>query len=63
MKNYITKSNNDRSGNITEEYNLLVNHKTSYDSPTRLVDYSEEVSFANVGGSKGNSNLYKSGRR
>ena len=35
LKNYITKSNNDRAGNITEEYNLLVNHKTSYDSPTR----------------------------
>ena len=62
LKIYIAKGNNDRPGNITEEYNLLVNHKTSYDFPTRLVDYSEEVLFANVGGSKGNSNLYKSGR-
>ena len=51
MKNDFTKGNGDCPANITEEYNLLLKYKISYKPPTRFVDDSEEVFFANVGGS------------
>ena len=60
MQNDFTKINDDFSVNMTEAYNILVNYKTYYKSSTILVDTSEVVSFANVGGFKGRSNSYKS---
>ena len=62
LQNDFTKGNVKCPENTTEEYNLIVNYKTSWKPPPSLVDDSEEVSFSNVGGSEGNYNSYKSGR-
>ena len=47
---------------MMDTYNVFVDYNTSYKNPTRFINDSEEVSFANVGGSKGKSNSCKSGR-
>ena len=41
---------------------VFVDYNMSYKNPTRFINDSEEVSFANVGGSKGESYSCKSGR-
>ena len=61
LQNDFTKGNRNYPANTTKAYNLLLNYNISYNTPTRLVDDSEEVLFANVGGSEGKSNAYKSG--
>ena len=61
LQNNFTKGNGDYPSNTEKVYNLLVKYKTTQSNPkTRLLDYSEEVLFENVGGSKGKFNLYKS---
>ena len=62
LQNYFAKGNDNYPSNAKEAYNLLVNYKTSFKPATILVDYSEEVLFANIGGSKIKSNSYNSGR-
>ena len=59
MQNDFTKDKNNYPVNTAEAYNLLANYKTSYKPPKMLVYDSEDVLFANVGGIKGKSNLYK----
>ena len=54
LQNDFTKGNGNQPENTTDENNLLIIYKPSYNPPTRLVDDSEEVSFTNVGGNKGN---------
>ena len=49
LQNDFTKGNGNQPENTTDENNLLINYKTSYNPPTRLVDDSEEVSSVNVG--------------
>ena len=49
FQNNFTKVNDDLPADKMEAYNLLVNYKTSYKPPTRLVDDSEEVSSVKVG--------------
>ena len=61
LQNDFTKGNRNYPANTTKAYNLLLNYNISNNTPTRLVDDSEEVLFANVGGSEGKSNAYKSG--
>ena len=58
IEKYFTNVNNNYPENTMEAYNLLVKYKTSFKPETVLVDDSEEVSFANFGGSEGNSNSY-----
>ena len=47
---------------MMDTYNVFVDYNTSYKNPTRFINDSEEVSFANVRGRKGRSNSYMSGR-
>ena len=63
LKKYFTKVNEGYPAVTMEAYNHLLHYKTSQSNPaTRLVDDSEQVSFDNVGGSKGKYNPYNRGR-
>ena len=59
LQNYFSKGNGEYAANMTGEYNLLINYKTSYKPPTILVYDSEDMSLANVGCREGKSNSYK----
>ena len=62
LQNDFSKVNYNYPDDRTEAYNLIVNYKISFKPEEILVDYSEEVSFANFGSTKGKSNSYKSVR-
>ena len=61
LQNDFTKGNRNYPANTTKAYNLLLNYNISNNTPTRLVDDSEEVLFTNILGSEGKSNSYKNG--
>ena len=57
LQDNFIKGSNHHPANTLEACNLLVNYNTNHPKPeTILVEFSKEVSFTNIEGSKGKSN-------
>ena len=64
LQNDFNKGNYDYPVDMKEDYNLLLNYKTSHSkSEVRLVEDSEKVLFANVIGDKGGGGSGACGKR